>query len=131
MSTQPFSLPRRLRAGRILAGYNNSQDFARAIGAPGFNNTNIRHWERGDFDPSSADIVVIAAKCGLPIEFFDPDVSFDRMTGAAPPAGVLEQLQELQEQSQKTWARLSELEAQLRSSAGGGPSPGQPPARQR
>lgn len=74
MDDPPAPLHRRLRAARLMAGYESAQDLADASLIPGINNRNsINQLETGKIKPSPEQLIGWARATKLPVEWFFTD----------------------------------------------------------
>jgi transcriptional regulator with XRE-family HTH domain len=72
VSTQdePIDIGRRLRAARILGGFETPKALADRIGEKGLGETTLRSIERGVREMEASEALVIAVACGLDPNFF-------------------------------------------------------------
>lgn len=118
-------LPRRLSAIRELGGYHSVPALAAAL-PRGYGKTNIYNWEAGRDTPSRNQLEVIAAKCRIPVEFFDVD--FSRLPELAGKPTAEDRLATLEDELRKLRARFATVEAKLlRTPAEADSTPGQAP----
>ena len=80
ITTMQFSLGRRIRAARQLAGFSNTKALAAAIARSGLakrglGTTSLYDMERDQATPDFGNLTVIADVCGLPVDFFTVDFS--------------------------------------------------------
>jgi hypothetical protein len=114
------SIATRVRAARVIGGYNRPQDLAAAIGGRGLGATNLYKIERGERAPAVRELYDIAAACGLELEFFTAD---------------FERLREISEDPRKVIARETaeavrrSVERRSKRREGSGPPPPADPER--
>ena len=84
-------LNRRMRAARILAGYDASTDLASELGYK--SRSTVEKIEAGTQSPTGHQLAAWARACGLPTEWFFAD--FDVLKPADPPVDPLELLDDL------------------------------------
>jgi hypothetical protein len=79
----PIDVGRRMRAARVLAGYDTPRALADAIGERGFGEGVIRSIERGVRPLEPSEALAVAAACGLDPNFFYAPLSALAGRGAA------------------------------------------------